>query len=142
MDDSGRLHGSCELETVRARLIDAVRGALRRPLIDGETVEHLGAFLRLVELLPEHDEDCTASMRLTFDSGEGAGIWEADFSSEGLELSRTELFRGEWGTDSESKTVFKATAERSSADDGLDEWLHHFIMMAKSDYDLSAWVEE
>jgi hypothetical protein len=80
-------------------------------------------------------------MTLSIDTGEGVGIWEAAFNSEGLELSTSEIFRSPWGSDHESKIVFKTTAAWSSAADGLDEWLQDFVQMAESDFDLSVSCE-
>jgi hypothetical protein len=142
MPGDGMLRESWELGKVRDGLIAAVRHALRRPKIDGETVEHLGVFLRLVERLPKHDEGQSASMTFRIDTDDGGGIWEAAFHSEGMEISTTEIFRSPWGTDHETKIYFKATYDRCSAEDGLDDWLRHFGQMAEDGgVELSAWSE-
>lgn len=121
-----------ELEQVRGYLTDAVRGALRRPGLDGEAVVALGAFLKMVERLPDYDEGNSASMTLSDDTGEGVGIWEAAFNSEGLELSTSEIFRSPYGSDHECRIVFKTSADWSSATDGLEDWLKDFAEMADS----------
>jgi hypothetical protein len=126
------------LDDVRYRLTAAVRFALKRPNLDGETVESLGVFLRCVERLPEHDESVTASMTVSLDTGEGAGYWEASFNCDGLELSTTEIFRGQWGTDHETKYYLRAGYNHCSVEDDLDEWLSNFVRMVQDDYKLSA----
>lgn len=141
MDNDGTLHDCHVLREVCDGLIAAVRAALRRPAIDPETIMHLGGFLRLVLRLPGHDEDSMASMSLGLDTGEGTGTWQASFGSDGLELSTSEIIRGQWGSDHESRTVFRATSAYCDAKDDLEDWLHHFVTMAGSDYDLEAWCE-
>jgi hypothetical protein len=142
MDENGTLHDCHVLREVGDGLIAAVRAALRRPAIDPETIMHLGGFLRLVLRLPKHDEDQSASMALSLDTGEGVGTWRASFGSDGLELYTSEIFRGRWGSDHESRTVFHATPDRCDAEDDLDDWLWNFKRMAEdAGYAVSGWCE-
>ncbi len=131
-----------EIECVRDGLATAALAALRRPGISGETVAALGAFLQMVERLPEHDENSATSLSFSDDTGEGAGHWEAAFDSEGVELWTGEIFRGPQGTDHETRIVFRVTADGCMAVDDLADWLHNFARMAEDpDCDMIVWAE-
>lgn len=119
-----------EMELIKGKLGEAVCAAMKNRKLSPEEMMQMGAFLWLVERLPTHHEEYTGRIHLSCDYGEGSGWTMVTISEDGLELDKGEIIRGAWGSDHESKTVFRATSSGGSdfdADFYLEEWLRDFV---------------
>lgn len=115
---------------IQGKLVAAVHSVLKSRRLSAEQVMQLGSFLWLVERLPEHHEQYTAQIELSWDYGDGAGWTMVTISEDGLALDKGEIFRYEYGSDHESKTVFKVSSNRApnyDLDFYLEEWLRDFV---------------
>jgi hypothetical protein len=132
-----------EAELIKGKLEEAVRAAMTNRKLSPEKIMQIGAFLWLVERLPVHHEEYTGKIELSYDHGEGAGWTMVTISEEGLALDKGEIFRGSWGSDHESKTVFRVTSTCGSnfyPDFYLEEWLQEFVSDA-GDKDVNLSIE-
>jgi hypothetical protein len=121
---------SWQSHLIQNELTAAVHSALKNRKLSSEEVMNLGAFLWLVERLPEHHEQYFGQINFSWDRGEGIGWTSVCFSEEGLALEYGEIIRGEYGTDSYSKTVFQVSGTRSAHYDFdfvLENWLRDFV---------------
>lgn len=117
-------------ELIKGKLEEAVYAAMKSRKLSSEEMMQMGAFLWLVERLPVHREEYTGKIELSYDHGEGAGWTMVTISEEGLALDKGEIFRGAWGSDHESKTVYRVTTIGGSDFDPdfyLEEWLREFV---------------
>lgn len=115
---------------VQDKLAAAVQAALKSRDLSSQQVMDLGAFLWLVEHLPEHHEQYSAQIELSWDYGDGAGWTMVTFSGDGLALDKGEIIRYEYGTDHHSKTVFRVSSTNAADYDiyfDLEEWLRNFV---------------
>jgi hypothetical protein len=116
---------------IQDKLAAAVKSALKNRELSSPQMMKLGAFLWLVERLPEHHEKYTGQIELSCDHGEdGAGWTKVTISGDGLALDKGEIVRGEYGSDHPSKTVFRVSSTSASdydLDFDLEEWLRDFV---------------
>lgn len=132
---------------VQDMLAAAVQCALKNRSLSSKQVMNLGAFLWLVERLPEHHQQYTAQIELSWDYGDGSGWTMVTFSGDGLALDKGEIIRSEYGSDHPSKRVFQVSPTSASdydLDFDLEEWLRHFVNDAgDTDVELSVeWYPE
>ncbi len=115
---------------IQDKLKAAVESALKNREISSEQMMNLGAFLWLVERLPEHHANYTGKIDIISDHGEGAGWRSVTVSEDGLALDEGQIVRGDCGTDHESKTVFQVSETCDPNHDlyfDLENWLSNFV---------------
>lgn len=118
---------------IEGKLKAAVRAALAHRNFQALDVMKIGAFLWLVERLPENHKDYLGRIELTCEHGSGATWGSVTISDDGLVLAEGEIIRGEVGTDQESRIVFQVTDNSGSDPDlyfDLEHWLNKFAAEA------------
>jgi hypothetical protein len=118
-----------EAFVVQGKLVNAIQAILQNRSLTSAQLMNLGAFLWLVERLPEHHIGYFGQIDLTSDHGDGAGWRSVTISEDGLALDEGEIIRGDCGTDHESKTVFRVSETCGSDSEpyfDLEEWLRYF----------------
>jgi hypothetical protein len=118
-----------DLSKIQLALVKSIKALLVRSGIESREVMCLGAMLSLIERLPRFYEKYSAHIELSSDMGTGVGIKSFTLNADGLMLDVGEIIRGEWGSDSSSKTILLITEKSSSSSDpflDLEEWLTYF----------------
>ena len=118
-----------DLSKIQRALVKSIKALLVRSGIESREVMCLGAMLSLIERLPRFYEEYSAQIELSSDMGTGVGTKAVTINADGLMLDVGEIIRGEWGSDSSSRTILLVTEKSSSNSDPflvLEEWLTYF----------------
>jgi len=121
--------GSGELSMIQSALSKSIKALLGSNRVESGDVMCLGAMLSLVERLPRHHEGYSGTITLSSDIGTGVGWKSFSIGDDGLMLNAGEIIRGEWGSDSSSRTILMVTEKSSSSSDpffDLEDWLSDF----------------
>ncbi len=119
-----------ETDLLKQKLTQAVKAALTNRDLSCEQIMKLGAFLWLVDHLPQNHRRYSAKFELAYDYGDGASWTMVTISQDGLALSTGEVIRSDFGSDHPSKTVFQVSRYSKSEYDiklHLEEHLIHFV---------------
>jgi hypothetical protein len=119
-----------ETDLLKGKLTEAVKAALSSRDLSCEQIMKLGAFLWLVDHLPQNHKRYSAKFELAYDYGDGASWMTATISQDGLALSTGEVIRGDFGSDHSSKTVFQVSRYSNSEYDinfDLEDHLLDFV---------------
>lgn len=126
-----------QTDLLKKHLTDSVSAALNRRNLSSEQIINMGAFLSLVERLPNHYKRDSALLKFTSKYDEDTSWLAVNISEEGLALDQGEVVRYDFGSDTHSKTVFKATTTRRPDYEmyfDLEEWLRNFTNHAEDSH--------